>query len=61
MSIYDPIDVGPVRMIPGMINGDYIQVEVVNTSPDADAPYISDGVLYVPVKTWEKMQVGETS
>jgi hypothetical protein len=57
MSIYDPVDIGPLRLSAGMINGDYITVELaVDASVEVESPYISDGALFVPVRLWELMQ-----
>jgi hypothetical protein len=59
VSIYDPAAVGPLRLSPVSINGDYVQTDVAVAVDGADcpsAPYISDNALYIPVKVWERVQ-----
>ena len=60
MSIYDPVNVGPLKIEPGMINADYVQVTMSTEREDetdtSSQPYVQDGAIYVPVRVWEQMQ-----
>jgi hypothetical protein len=52
MSVYDPIELGPAKLVPDTINGDAVMVELVGD----EGIYAQDGALYVPVRFWEAMQ-----
>lgn len=54
MSVYDTIGIGPLRMVAGMINADYVTIAI--TAEDGPKPYVEDGAIYLPVRAWEQAQ-----
>jgi hypothetical protein len=55
VSVYDEVAIGPLRMVPRMINSDYVWVELL-VPDDSPKPDIEDGALHIPVKVWEQVQ-----
>lgn len=56
MSIYDPISLGPLKLLVRGIHADNVQLELVAIKDDEEGPWIEDGQINVPVRLWEEMQ-----
>jgi hypothetical protein len=62
VSVYDPIEIGPVKLLVESIHSDNVQITFVVTDSDLDAAgaphgvWVQDGQVNIPVRLWEQMK-----